>query len=238
MTVTIEELRHLIDETHKHGVRLVAEIADLTAKGGIRNKAKAEGLRIEVHALQALNDRRRRELVKLEHEHPPKPTPPTPKPTPKPAPTQVRFEMFDSTNVNNLPHDAVAVAGYIDGKFANFHDLVLRFPKAKCLSITVLADGVADCLDIEAGDATPASAPGWVRKQHSIGDKRPILYANRSTMPAVIAALTNDDIKREEYMLWVAEYDGTPHIPTGFDACQFTDHDELYDVSMCEPYFL
>jgi hypothetical protein len=93
-------------------------------------------------------------------------------------------------------------------------------------------------LDIETGNATPADAPGWVRRQHAVGDKTPWVYANTSTMPQVIDALTKDSIKRSEYRVFTAHYTNVPHIEAGSDATQFEDHQELYDRSLCEPYLL
>lgn len=146
--------------------------------------------------------------------------------------------MYDSTVVAHIPDDAVAVAGYVNGIFTTFDDLVMRFPHAKALSISIDAQTDADALDIETGNATPAEAPAWVRKQHARGEKTPWVYANTSTMPQVIDALTKDDIRRSEYRVWTAHYTGVPHIEPGSDATQYEDHAEIYDVSLCEPYLL
>src|SRR5271155_2107625 len=170
---TIQKLKELINETHKHGVELAAEIHALEAKG--RHGLTVQAKRALLKGLEVLNARRRKELAKLESEQPkptPKPAPVPPKPTPKPAPTPKpsppppRFTMYDSTNVDNIPEYAVAIASYVNGAFENFDEAVHRFPHAKHLSIAVSSDVDADCLDVETGDATPADAPTWVRKQH------------------------------------------------------------------------
>jgi len=236
--MTIKRLKELIGETHQHGLKLKAEIAALKKKNTPGARTKAAALSVYLRGLEVLNARRRRELAKLEHKKPtPTPKPPAPKPKPTPPKPQP-FTMYDSTNVDNIPGDAEAVAGYINGAFANFDALVKRFPHAKHLSISVNSGGDADCLDIETGDATPADAPAWVRKQHARGIKRPVVYANTSTMPAVIEALTRDDIKRDEYLVWTAHYTNEAHVEDGSDATQYEDHDELYDVSLCHSYFL
>lgn len=234
--MTIKRLKELINETHKHGVKLHAEIEALRKRNTVASRAKALALSGYLRGLEVLNARRRRELAKLEHRKPPTPPKPNP-PKPKP-PAPARFTMYDSTNVGNIPSDAEAVAGYVNGAFANFDELVRRFPHAKHLSITVNSSGDADCLDIENGDATPADAPGWVRRQHARGLKRPVVYANTSTIGVVVDALTRNGIKRDEYLVWTAHYTGVPHIEPGSDATQWEDHDELYDVSLCEPWFL
>jgi hypothetical protein len=147
--------------------------------------------------------------------------------------------MLDSTNADSLPEEGeAAVAGYVNGIFNDFDNIVKRFPHLKHLSISVFSGEDADALDVENGDATPGEAPGWVRKQHARGKARPVVYANASTMPQVVQALTDDGIKRDEYLLWVADYDGKADIPEGFDAKQYEDHNEEYDISICEPWFL
>ena len=227
--MTILRLKALIDKTHKHGIQLEAEInIKRHARGSLGKRALLAGLK-------ALNFKRRLELARLEHRQP------TPAPRPRPAPQ--RFTMFDAANAATaLPTtNPAAIAGYVNGAFQTFNALVKRFPKAKALSISVFSSGDARCLDIETGDATPADAPAWVRRQHARGIKRPILYANTSTMPAVIAALTAAGIHRSEYMLWEAHYDNVANIPTGRDAKQYKNVEagaSNYDVSLCEPWFL
>jgi hypothetical protein len=205
MTVTKQELEHLIAETHQHGVELSAKIH------------AEEG---ELRGLEDLNAQRRRELAEMETTHP--------------------FEMYDTTDVNTVPDNPAAVAGYIDGKYQSFDGLAAKFPKAKKLSIAVFPENNAGCLDIETGDATPGQAPAWVRRQHARGDGKPVLYADLSTMPSVLAALAQDHIQRSEYKLWVADWTGSPHIPAGFDACQYTDTalGRNLDASSCHSWFL
>src|SRR5512146_328473 len=230
--MNIERLRKLIQETHVHGVQLGNEIRTLQQRHPPGARAKAIVLRVRLRGLEVLNARRRREVAKLEH----KPVPPAPKPQPH---LPVRFEMYDTTEVNTgLPTTApVAVAGYTSGNWPTYNGLVAKYPHAKHLSIAVNARHDAQCLDVETGDATPADAPGWVRRQHARGIKRPILYANTSTMPAVLDALNNDFIKRGEYLVWTAHYTGTPHIEPGSDATHWESVENPghnYDISLCE----
>ena len=60
----ITQLKKLINETHKHGQALEAEIKKLRAKHSI---IKANVLAIRLGYLKALNKRREAELVHLEH---------------------------------------------------------------------------------------------------------------------------------------------------------------------------
>jgi hypothetical protein len=155
--------------------------------------------------------------------------------------------MFDSVDLSQIPPGAVAVAGYIDGDWPTYPAIVERWPHSRHLSITVSASQDAMCLDVETGDATPKQVPGWVRRrQEHLGSvniggwRRPIIYADLSTMPAVIDELRNAGIHRNSVMLWVAHYTGVAHIPSGFDACQWTKTalGRNLDQSLCEGYFL
>ena len=147
------------------------------------------------------------------------------------------YDTVPGPGVAAIPSNAAAVAGYIDGWYQSFPLLAKRFyPHAHILSIAVHADAEAACLDVETGDASPSEAPGWVRWMLARGHKRPVVYANRSTMPAVWAALSRAGIRRDQVRLWVADWTGSPHIPPGYDACQWIDHGphgENYDISLC-----
>ena len=112
--------------------------------------------------------------------------------------------MYDSVDPSQIPSDATAVAGYVNGHWPTFSQLT-RF-HANRLSIAVNASADAACLDVETGDATPAQAPEWVRRQIARGEKRPVVYANRSTMPAVLEELHRAGIQRSAVRLWTAHY--------------------------------
>ncbi len=170
----------------------------------------------------------------------PKPKPkPAPRPKPKPQPKPSRITMYDATEADQIPPSPEAVAGYVDGKYQSFNQMLKRFPRAKHVSIAVFAQDNARCLDVEKGDATPAEVPRWVRRQHARGIKRPWLYADKSTMPAIKRHLMEDHISRSQVILWVADpTGGKRHIPPGFDACQYlwNPGGRNVDISLCEPY--
>src|SRR6266496_4930094 len=109
----------------------------------------------------------------------------------KPIVQQPNFLMFDATDVTNIPKDAFAVAGYVGGRWPTYPSLVVKFPKAKKLSIAVNAGQRAQCLDIEKGDAVPSQVPAWI-KDRATGF--PVLYASISQMPAVLAELKKASI--------------------------------------------
>lgn len=141
--------------------------------------------------------------------------------------------LYDSVDVSQIPRAATAAAGYVDGDYPTFRALRERFPHARLLSITVTPSTDAACLDIETGDAGPQDAPGWVRRQRAMGAPRPCLYANASTMPAVLAALAADGIPRGIVRLWSAHYSvchicgpstcAYPGVPE-CDGTQWTEH--------------
>jgi hypothetical protein len=127
--------------------------------------------------------------------------------------------MFDSIDLAQIPAEAAAAAGYINGSWATWPTLKERLPHAHLLSITVSASADADCLDVEKGDATPGQATGWIKRQVARGVHRPVIYANASTMPGVLQALTASGISRSSVRLWSAHYDG-PHI-CGPASCRY-----------------
>lgn len=146
--------------------------------------------------------------------------------------------MYDAIKVENLPAGAGAYAGYVGGRWPTYRDVVARFPGVPVLSIAVNATQDADCLDIEQGDATPAEAPAWVRRQQGRGVTRPVLYTSQTNLGAVLAALSGSGIARSAVRLWSAHYNGQ-HIcspacgaPVQVDGTQWIDHGDVYDESL------
>ena len=139
--------------------------------------------------------------------------------------------LYDSIDLNQIPADAPAVAGYCGGAWPTFSSLAARFPNAQRLSIAVTSAHDADALDVEPGDATVADAPNWVVRQHTRGLTRPCLYASASVMSDLLATLNRAGIPRTSVRLWSAHYTGSAHIcaptgcgqvPTPMDATQWT----------------
>ena len=162
--------------------------------------------------------------------------PPRVKKTRPPEP----FTMYDAVTVAHIPANPAAVAGYLNGYYRNAGALAQRFPKAKLLTISVTAsDLLAECLDVENEDATPQQAPAWVKAKLKRGDYKPVIYADRAAMPLIWKLLQDAGVHRNQVRLWVADWTGQPHIPPGYDACQYAGglHNP-YDVSLCNPGFL
>lgn len=150
--------------------------------------------------------------------------------------------MYDATpqGVDAIPANAKAVAGYVDGAYKSFPELTARFyPHAHLVSIGVFLGHLAEFTDVEQGN--PIDTPELVRadfehrKAHGVW--RPGFYGDIGHMHSVIIpGLTG--VPRGEYRLWLAEWDGTNHIPAGYDAKQksggIRTNRGSYDVSVVD----
>lgn len=141
------------------------------------------------------------------------------------------IRMFDNVTTSALPAGPYAYAGYVDGRFNNYHDILVRFPGHDVLSIAVFASEDADCLDIENGDARPDQAVEWVTRQFARGIV-PCLYASVSVMRVIVETLAVAGIPHDSLRLWSAHYTFRPHIcgphtcgeiSVMMDATQWTD---------------
>jgi len=159
------------------------------------------------------------------------------------------IQMFDTTTPDAVPTgDVQAVAGYVGGHWPTYARLVQEHPQAHHLSIAVNAHEDAECLDVEAHDASPDEVPAWVMRQQARGVHCPVVYASVSAMPLVLAALAHAGIDRSRVRVWTAHYTGHAHLCTaacgfGFrgtaDATQWTDRarDRNLDESVCVDSF-
>lgn len=156
--------------------------------------------------------------------------------------------MYDSVDVTQIPANARAVAGYVNGRWPTFSSLVSKFPHAYRLSIAVTAAADAECLDVEKGDAEPFQAGAWVKRQLERGVKRPAVYTSVSQAAGVLAELARNGIRRDQIRLWTAHYTFKAHrcsSECGFgftgtaDATQYDDHalGKNLDASLCSPTF-
>jgi hypothetical protein len=175
------------------------------------------------------------------------PAPPTPKP-PKPPGPKPNVSMYDDVSVNLIPVSAVAVAGYVDGHWPTYAQLVKKFPHAKYkISIAVFAGDSAQALDVEPGDATIAQAVGWLKKESAHGKHD--VYTPLSWAEALVNELTKAGfVYGTNYRLWTAHYTGVPHLCNpkcglGFThiahATQWTDKagGKSLDESLCSAEF-
>lgn len=141
--------------------------------------------------------------------------------------------MFDSVQIDQIPSDAVAVAGYADGRYANIEALQAAFPRALTLSITTSgSDAHATAVDEEPGDASVAGAVAWLRAAAARGTWRPCAYASVSGMGALLAAVQAAGLQLSDFRFWSAHYGAGAHIcgpatcrlvSRAMDATQWTD---------------
>lgn len=151
-----------------------------------------------------------------------RPKPPVPSPIPSPVPSPVpppgpvtSLLMFDDINVDLIPKDAKAVAGYIGGHWPTYNRVVQMFPHARHLSVAVSTLYDADCLDVEPGDAPISLAPAWVKRQLKLraqGVKTynttlPVLYTSASWGANLINACSKAGLRYgKDYFWWSAHY--------------------------------
>ena len=142
--------------------------------------------------------------------------------------------MYDGVTPSRLPDGAPLYAGYVDGHYANWTAIKSRFPHATVVGIATSAStssGVV--LDVERGDATPAEAPGWVRRRRADGAD-PTVYCAASAWSAVKAAFKAAGIAQPHY--WIADWDGHAEIPAGAVAKQYVST-AGYDKSVVAGYW-
>lgn len=129
--------------------------------------------------------------------------------------------MYDDIDPALLPATATAVAGYVDGRFANLTAIRARFPHAQILTIAVFPADDADCLDVEPGDATRADIFAWFKRQQARGVQRPVVYSSVVNMDGINATMTANGFPRDSWRAWSAHYGQGEHI-CGPSTCKLT----------------
>ena len=147
--------------------------------------------------------------------------------------------MFDAVTPTHIPKDAKMVAGYVNGIWPTYPWLVKHFPKARVVSITINDSVLADVLDVERLDATPAQVPNWCYRMRVAG-RNPIVYCSRSNIGAVEAACHANHVPPP--FLWVADWTNEPHLVSGSVGTQWADGTPAYpglaagcDTSLVSP---
>jgi hypothetical protein len=144
--------------------------------------------------------------------------------------------MFDGITAAQVPAGAQLYAGYLDGEWPSYAQLVAQHPGFLHVSITVFyTDNEGQVLDVESGDATPEQAVIWVRNRRAAGAD-PTVYCSMSTWPTVKAAFAAAGVAQPHY--WVADYSlgSNPAIPAGAIALQYVDMGG-YDISVVADYW-
>lgn len=140
--------------------------------------------------------------------------------------------MYDSITLSNIPPGAAAVAGYVDGRWTTWHDVLRRWPRSRHVSITTTGASEADVCDCESGDLTPQGAVRWVAAMHARGHSAPGVYASLDTWVTSLQSLMLREYRRTEFRVWTAHYTHVPHrcsavcdkrLVLPVDATQWTD---------------
>lgn len=135
--------------------------------------------------------------------------------------------MYDSVDVAKIPATAGAVAGYVDGHYVTYGQLVAALPHAAHVSITVEGAAGARVLDWEKGNADP---PLWASREIAAG-RRPSIYCNTSSRAAVAAAIAPLALGNEVDW-WAADWTGQPHAVAGAVATQYANDVQGCDLSL------
>lgn len=161
--------------------------------------------------------------------------------------------MGDSTTLADIPLTVNIAAAYYNGHVGvvTAAQMQARFPHSRygwCLiDVTGANADKADMLDVETGDATPATANLWVQSWHALGRPGPApVYVNRGNEQAVISACQSGGSKLGvQFGLIVATLDGTVIPPgPGTLGCQVKgasltggnwDMSLIYDASLWLP---
>ena len=163
------------------------------------------------------------------------PRPAARKPAQPTGPTKP-YLVYDSVTPGSLPSNQPA-AVYADGAYAasasemSGHHSVLWID-------TNGSDPNANALDVEPGDATPASAAQWVQahlsaQPHSVA----IIYTMRSDWSAVQSAVGGlPSWEQSHVRYWIADPTGVPHVVPGSSATQWY-WGSSYDISTANPNF-
>lgn len=115
--------------------------------------------------------------------------------------------MYDSAS-QTFPASSLLNAYYFNGSFR--HSPVSYGRGRVWIDVTGGAPNDCSWLDVERGDATPGSVPGWLDRRAMPGNQG--IYCNRGNIADVIKAAGN-----RVYNLWVSTLDGNtnPAIPSG-----------------------
>lgn len=135
--------------------------------------------------------------------------------------------MYDSETTAAIPADAEIVAGYVDGQWPNFDEIVANFPGAQHVSITVEGRPGARVGDLEVPNFNSATmqecaARGavWAKSEIAAG-RRPTLYYSKDFAGIVGNALSEAGVAFHDVDFWVGDWTGVAHLVGGSVATQW-----------------
>lgn len=153
--------------------------------------------------------------------------------------------LYDSDTAADIPDDAEAVAGYVDGTGPDIQELERRFPGKPVVTITRASPPMvgARVADSETGALSAAEAAVWARNEIELG-RRPTLYYSRLNVKTIGAALTGANVLVAAVDFWVADWTGEAHLLEGTVATQYAsptvpiEGQGHYDLSEAEQEWL
>jgi hypothetical protein len=157
-----------------------------------------------------------------------------PAPAAQPAPQPQPYQVYDSVTPTAIPAGA-AVATYADGGYAASPAAVAGRSHVTWID-TSGSDPRAAALDVEPGDATPATAASWTwQKLHAAAGSIAVIYTMRSEWPATQAAIaTLPAAMQHQVRWWIADPTGVNHVVPGASATQWY-WGSSYDISTAMP---
>jgi hypothetical protein len=146
------------------------------------------------------------------------------------------YDIYDSISPSSIPAGQPA-ATYADGPYSASSHQVTGHGKVLWID-TNGSDPKASALDVEPGDATPATAAHWVQQKLSASpNSTAIVYTMQSEWSQVKAAIGSLPSSMQSHVkYWVADPTGTPHMVPGASATQWY-WGNSYDISTAQPGF-
>ena len=146
------------------------------------------------------------------------------------------YQMYDSVTPAAIP-GGKAIATYADGPYAA-SPATLHHRNVTWIDTNATDPAGATVLDVEPGDATPATAATWARTRL---DTHPhataVIYTMRTEWPATQTAIaTLPHWQQHHIRYWIADPTGTPHLIPGSAATQWY-WGTHYDISTVTPTF-
>lgn len=142
--------------------------------------------------------------------------------------------MYDAIDASLLPTGGDLYAGYVDGRWPSYAAIKKRFPKALVLGIAtnpntndgIIGDGPPD-------NGTWSEWIGWVQRRRAAGQDPWINTNQNNDWTPGIEAFRAANVAEPHW--WVANYDGSPVLPSGALMKQYASNAD-YDTSSCAAY--
>jgi hypothetical protein len=146
------------------------------------------------------------------------------------------YQMYDSVTPSAIPAGK-PMATYADGAYAA-SPAAVHGKNVTWIDTNGSDPNGAKVLDVEPGDATPASAATWTAQRlHAHPRDIAVLYTMRSEWPATQAAISSlPHWQQHQVRYWIADPTGVPHLVPGSDATQWY-WGTHYDISTVTPRF-